>query len=890
VVLSAPLLVVPRLVLVDGQSQVISVPAEIGRSLVGIVDAVVPTRERSAVAAKTPSRSKPASARGTHVAPAVPNPASRGRGVSGSRRLVSVVTNGCTRCRVTQNSATGAIRATTLGGSHEASGGSAFARLDFGGPSGAGGAVSIHDRVSLDRGQVPQSNLSVLQVTDVQNRVAYRLQVDRLTRLLRFVSPPGGLNGAGLDLPTGARVPNDGVRALTVDVVAQAGRSLTVRVDGRTVIRRTALTGGDAVRQRYVAVGILNTPTYADTVSITHDAVQVAVASPTGVDQSGVSAAALSLAPSVAPVAPSNVGTPSIAGTAMTGEVLSADLGSWSGADSVRVRWGRCGSDGSSCQPIPDATGTSYVPGADDAGATLRIVVTASNAGGSSIATSSLTQIVASAKPVVVTAPAIVGDPLQGQTLTVAPGTWTWRNGSFAYAWQRCDAAGANCAPIAGQSAATLALGAADVGSTIRLVVTVPGLNGSTTVTAPATAAVRLAPPVDLVAPALTGDAIVGAVLTATAGTWGDPAPSYAYSWQRCAADGSCATIAGAEGNTYTVTLADLGSTLRAGVAASNAAGVVSALSNATAIVIGPPVNSVLPVISGVAVVGSTLVVDSGTWSDPASSFVVVWERCGAAGSCVAIAGASGGSYVVSGDDVGSSVVAVVTASDAGGSASATSAATAPVVAAAPPVPPVPPVNSVLPVISGVAVVGSTLVVDSGTWSDPASSFVVVWERCGAAGSCVAIAGASGGSYVVSGDDVGSSVVAVVTASDAGGSASATSAATAPVVAAAPPAAPVPPVNSVLPVISGVAVVGSTLVVDSGTWSDPASSFVVVWERCGAAGSCVAIAGASGGSYVVSGDDVGSSVVAVVTASDAGGSASATSAATAPIAALPRDG
>ena len=37
-------------------------------------------------------------------------------------------------------------------------------------------------------------------------------------------------------------------------------RRKPVRVNGRTVISRNDLAGGDALRQRFLAVGILNTP------------------------------------------------------------------------------------------------------------------------------------------------------------------------------------------------------------------------------------------------------------------------------------------------------------------------------------------------------------------------------------------------------------------------------------------------------------------------------------------------------------------------------------------------------------------------------------------------------------------------------------------------------
>src|SRR3954468_3653983 len=60
--------------------------------------------------------------------------------------------------------------------------------------------------------------------------------------------------------------------------------------------------------------------------------------------------------------------------------------------------------------------------------------------------------------------------------------------------------------------------------------------------------------------PAVQGDAVVGATLTAVAVWTGEPAPTPSYQWRRCpATGGSCAQIADAAAATYVVTSADLG-------------------------------------------------------------------------------------------------------------------------------------------------------------------------------------------------------------------------------------------------------------------------------------------------------------------------------------------
>jgi hypothetical protein len=71
--------------------------------------------------------------------------------------------------------------------------------------------------------------------------------------------------------------------------------------------------------------------------------------------------------------------------------------------------------------------------------------------------------------PANVAVPAITGTPQQGQTLTASPGTWSVDDAAFTYQWQHCDAAGANCADVAGATQPTYAVTSADVGFTLRV-------------------------------------------------------------------------------------------------------------------------------------------------------------------------------------------------------------------------------------------------------------------------------------------------------------------------------------------------------------------------------------------------------------------------------------
>ena len=87
--------------------------------------------------------------------------------------------------------------------------------------------------------------------------------------------------------------------------------------------------------------------------------------------------------------------------------------------------------------------------------------------------------------------PTIAGTAQEGQTLTAGPGTWSGTQPiNYAYQWQRCGSSGANCAPIAGATATTYTLTAADVGSTVEVSVTASNMAGSATASSPPTAVV----------------------------------------------------------------------------------------------------------------------------------------------------------------------------------------------------------------------------------------------------------------------------------------------------------------------------------------------------------------------------------------------------------------
>jgi hypothetical protein len=127
------------------------------------------------------------------------------------------------------------------------------------------------------------------------------------------------------------------------------------------------------------------------------------------------------------------------------------------------------------CRNIPQATDNIYTLASADVGNTLRVLVTAVNNDGAGTAQPKATDVVKPAPPQApknTTEPSISGTTQQEQTLTASPGEWSGSKPiQFAYRWRRCDPKGGDCSntPVTAQ---TYLLASADVGHTLRVLVT----------------------------------------------------------------------------------------------------------------------------------------------------------------------------------------------------------------------------------------------------------------------------------------------------------------------------------------------------------------------------------------------------------------------------------
>src|SRR5918911_429508 len=167
------------------------------------------------------------------------------------------------------------------------------------------------------------------------------------------------------------------------------------------------------------------------------------------------------------------------------GQVLVRGQGAWVGSAPLSlasVQWQRCDILGASCTTV--GTSAKYTVQSADTGSTLRVVVAVKNGVGSTSLASPLTLPVGGsapppAPPANTVPPTISGTPQDGQTLSATTGTWSGSPSSYGYQWQRCDSSGAACSSVASATTATYALTSADVGATMRVVVTATNVAGS---------------------------------------------------------------------------------------------------------------------------------------------------------------------------------------------------------------------------------------------------------------------------------------------------------------------------------------------------------------------------------------------------------------------------
>jgi hypothetical protein len=471
--------------------------------------------------------------------------------------------------------------------------------------------------------------------------------------------------------------------------------------------------------------------------------------------------------------------------------------------------------------------------------------------------------------------PSISGGTTEPAVLTETQGAWTGTAPiTLTEQWYDCssNAASSCTTPISGATGTSYTTGTGDVGKWVAVSETAADSTGTAS---PVTSNLigPIVPPAPTLssAPTVTGTVASAGTLTATSGSWNNSPTSYNYQWLACtgspltcaAATGTNALVPGTTATTatYSVPAAEAGDAFEIQVTAINAGGSTTAPPSAADSPAAPTIGTPGPAITGTVAVGQVLTASTGTWNGSPYAYAYQWERCtGSPLTCTAITGATATTYTLAAADAGTTIEVQVTATNAGGSASATSAGSALTA---------PPALIAPPGIGGTAQQGQTLTETAAHWSNTPTTIAIQWYLCNSSYTgCAAIAGATGSTFVPTATDVGGVLQLTETATNAGGSATAYSQFVGPVLN---PSAVIPvPVNTSLPTLAGGAQQGSVMSATTGAWSDNPGTFIYQWVRC--SHTCSAIPGANGSSYALTAGDVGNSIAVQVTAANTGGS------------------
>ncbi len=191
-----------------------------------------------------------------------------------------------------------------------------------------------------------------------------------------------------------------------------------------------------------------------------------------------------------------------------------------------------------------------------------------------------------------------------------------------------------------------------------------------------------------------------------------------------------------------------------------------------------------------------------------------------------------------------------------------------------------PPENIASPTLPSAAPrVGTSVTAFKGAWTNGPNTFTYTWYRCNTEGiDCKLISGQTALSYTPVAADEGFTLKIEVKATNAYGSTAVLSPASKVVLGAE-----APPVNTALPTLSGgIPHVGEAINASNGSWTNGPTSYAYAWLRCNSSGSgCSVISGKTSSSYTPVTADEGSTLKVEVKATNAYGTGTATSKASA---------
>ena len=465
---------------------------------------------------------------------------------------------------------------------------------------------------------------------------------------------------------------------------------------------------------------------------------------------------------------------PLVAGLYRLGSALSAAPGDWGQNVSLGFKWLRDGT------PIPGATSSTYYLQVPDVGHQVAVAVTGTAVGFSPTTQTSQAGMVLPGFLASTPIPSITGGPKVGSILL--SNSMSWDSGvSLSYQWLR------DGIPISGATALSYEPTSLDYSHQLSVSVTGSAAGYTSSTQTSSVVTIGLGSLSSAPVPSITGNAVVGATLSASPGAW-DSGVSLAYQWLR---DG--APIFGENTPSYRLRVADLGQNISVSVSGSLIGySVTTQTSDVRKVALGSLISRPIPTIFGPLSVGSVLSAVPGVW-DSGVSLAYQWLR-----DASPINGATSDSYQLVGDDFSHQVSISVTGFSPGyASATQTSLASNVTLGTLG--------KSPIPGLSGLGVVGKILSAIAGVWDSGASLFYQ-WLRDG-----VPISGATADSYTLAASDYGHQVSVSVTGSVIGYAPSTQTSAAIDVDKGTLSSTPIPSV-------SGSAAVSSTLTAIPGVW------------------------------------------------------------------------
>lgn len=285
---------------------------------------------------------------------------------------------------------------------------------------------------------------------------------------------------------------------------------------------------------------------------------------------------------------------PSVTGDVQDGFRITASRGHWISLRKLRYawQWELCTTSGKACTPILGADHPSFLLRAAEVGHRLRLIERVTDTKGvTRSVTTHMTGLVAKPNPPVeFIGPTVTGIAREGGRLVADGGRWRSPDHlTRRYQWEVCSSTGTGCTPIAGATKDSLGLKRTMLGHDLTVLVTVTDQEGqSTSATAPPIGPVQVpVPPALTAAPSVTGTPAVGALLSASTGSWNSPDKlSFTYQWDACTRSfAACTAIPRATGHLYRPTSSVSGKLLFVIVTATDREGEVGTAESAA---VGP--------------------------------------------------------------------------------------------------------------------------------------------------------------------------------------------------------------------------------------------------------------------------------------------------------------